>query len=148
MAGFALTSPSFSEGGSIPSKYSCDGADVSPALTWSGAPAGTAGFALIVDDPDARGFIHWVVWGLPGGQTGSLAEATPASSPPQGRNDFGRSGWGGPCPPRGTHHYRFTLYALSTALNLPANSRAADLRAAISGKVLAQTTLTATYTRR
>jgi Raf kinase inhibitor-like YbhB/YbcL family protein len=147
MAGFVLTSPSFEEGGSIPTKYSCQGQDVSPALAWSGAPGATASFALIVDDPDARGFIHWVIWGLPGGQTGSLAEATPAWNPPQGRNDFGRGGWGGPCPPSGTHHYRFTLYALAAALNLPPNVRAADVRTSMSGKILAQTILTGTYTR-
>ena len=110
MAGFELESPSFVEGGSIPIKHSCDGQDVSPALVWEGAPASTAALALIVDDPDARGFIHWVAYNIAGGSTGGLPEgAGSASAPPQGRNDFGRAGWGGPCPPGGTHHYRFTL---------------------------------------
>jgi Raf kinase inhibitor-like YbhB/YbcL family protein len=148
MPGFALTSPSFSEGGSIPAKFTCDGQDVSPALAWQGAPTGTAAFALIVDDPDARGFIHWVVYDLPGGASGSLPEDTPAATPPQGRNDFGRMGWGGPCPPGGTHHYRFTLYALSARLSLSGTPRAAEVKSALGRVLLGQTTLTATYTRK
>ena len=148
MAGFVLTSPSFSEGGSIPSRFSCDGSDVSPALAWQGVPQGTAAFALVVDDPDARGFVHWVVFDIPG-STASLPEGVRATdTPPQGANDFGRVGWGGPCPPSGTHHYRFTLWALSARLGLSGTPTAAQVRASVSGRILAQTTLTATYTRR
>jgi Raf kinase inhibitor-like YbhB/YbcL family protein len=148
MAGFVLSSPSFVAGGTIPIKHSCDGSDVSPALGWTGAPASTAALALIVDDPDARGFIHWVVYNIPGSDTGGLPEgAGPAGNPPQGRNDFGRTGWGGPCPPGGTHHYRFTLYALSAPLSLSGTPSASEVRNALGGSLLGQTTLTATYTR-
>jgi Raf kinase inhibitor-like YbhB/YbcL family protein len=149
MAGFELKSPSFVEGGPIPIKYSCDGQDVSPALVWEGAPASTAALALIVDDPDARGFIHWVAYNIAGGPSGGLAEgAGSAVLPPQGRNDFGRSGWGGPCPPGGTHRYRFTLYALSAPLTLSGTPSASEVRGALARVLLGHTTLTATYTRR
>jgi Raf kinase inhibitor-like YbhB/YbcL family protein len=148
MAGFVLSSPSFVAGGTIPIKHTCDGSDVSPALAWEGAPASTAALALIVDDPDARGFIHWVVYNIPGSAAGGLPEgAGSAGKPPQGRNDFGRTGWGGPCPPGGTHHYRFTLYALSTQLPLSGTPSANDVRNALGQLLLGQTTLTATYTR-
>jgi hypothetical protein len=149
MAGFVLTSPSFDEGSAIPLRHSCDGADVSPALDWEGAPRGTASLALIVDDPDARGFTHWVVYDIPGGSSGSLREGLQANDvPPQGRNDFGRTGYGGPCPPSGTHHYRFTLWALSSHLGLRGAPSAADVRAAVQSKSLSQTTLIGTYTRK
>jgi Raf kinase inhibitor-like YbhB/YbcL family protein len=148
MTGFVLISPSFADGGAIPSKHTCDGADVSPALSWSGAPAGTAAFALIVDDPDARGFVHWVAFDIAGATTGSLPEGVAAGGPPpQGRTDFGRAGWGGPCPPGGTHHYVFTLYALSGQLALTGGSSAGDVRSAMAGKILAQTGLIGTYKR-
>jgi hypothetical protein len=148
MAGFVLTSPSFDEGGAIPIRHSCDGDDISPALDWEGAPRGTASLALIVDDPDARGFTHWVMYDIPGGSSGSLREGLQANDfPPQGRNDFGRTGYGGPCPPSGTHHYRFTLWALSSRLVLSGAPSASDVRAAAASKSLGQTTLTGTYTR-
>jgi Raf kinase inhibitor-like YbhB/YbcL family protein len=149
MAGFVLTSPSFDEGGAIPVRHSCDGADVSPALDWEGAPSGTVSLALIVDDPDARGFTHWVVYDIPGGSSGSLREGLQANDvPPQGRNDFGRTGYGGPCPPGGTHHYRFTLWALSSRLGLKGAPSAADVRAAVALRTLGQTILIGTYTRK
>ena len=148
MAGLVLTSPSFDEGSAIPVRHSCDGGDVSPALDWEGAPQGTVSFALILDDPDARGFIHWVVYNIPGGSTGSLREGMhPNDSPLQGRNDFGKTGYGGPCPPSGTHHYRFTLWALSSRLNLTNTPSAAEVRTALTIRILAQTTLIGTYTR-
>ena len=147
MAGFVLTSPSFDEGGAIPTRHSCDDTDVSPALDWEGAPQGTVAFALILDDPDARGFIHWVVYDIPGGSHGSLPEGLKPNALPQGRNDFGRTGYGGPCPPSGTHHYRFTLWALSSRLNLSGTPSAAEVRTALTVKILAQTKLTGTYTR-
>jgi hypothetical protein len=148
MAGFVLTSASFDEGGAIPIRHSCDGPDVSPALDWEDAPRGTASLALIVDDLDARGFTHWVMYDIPGGSSGSLREGlAPNDFPPQGRNDFGRTGYGGPCPPSGTHHYRFTLWALSSRLPLTGAPSAADVRAAVASKSLGQTTLTGTYTR-
>jgi Raf kinase inhibitor-like YbhB/YbcL family protein len=148
MAGFVLTSPSFAEGGAIPVKFACDGSDVSPALAWSGAPAGTAAFALIVDDPDASGWVHWIVFDLPGGTSGSLPEAVTSSLPSQGFTSFGRTGYGGPCPPSGTHHYRFTLWALKSRLGLSGTPSAAEVRTALTTKILSQTTLTGTYTRR
>jgi Raf kinase inhibitor-like YbhB/YbcL family protein len=149
MPGFVLTSPSFADGGAIPVEQSCDGVDRSPALHWEGAPTGARSFALIVDDPDARGFIHWVAYDIDGGVSGDLAAGLgPSGPPPQGRNDFGRNGYGGPCPPSGTHHYRFTLYALGAALNLGGTPSASDVRTAVRGSFLAQTTLTGTYTRR
>jgi Raf kinase inhibitor-like YbhB/YbcL family protein len=148
MAGFTLTSPSFNEGGQIPVKHTCDGENLSPALAWEGAPQGTVSFALIVDDPDARGFIHWVAFDIRGGSSGSLPEGVrPADTPPQGRSDFGQRGYGGPCPPSGTHRYRFTLWALSARLNLSGTPSAAEVRTATTNLILAQTTLTATYTR-
>jgi Raf kinase inhibitor-like YbhB/YbcL family protein len=148
MAGFVLTSPSFDEGGAIPVRHSCDGANVSPALAWQEAPQGTVSFALIVDDPDARGFIHWVVFDIAGGSGGSLPEGLrPSDAPSQGRNDFGRAGYGGPCPPSGAHHYRFTLWALKSRLGLSGTPSAAEVRTALTTKILAQTTLSGTYTR-
>jgi Raf kinase inhibitor-like YbhB/YbcL family protein len=150
MAGFVLISPSFAEGGAIPIKHSCDGQDLSPALSWDGAPKGTAMFALIVDDTDAGGFIHWVAYNIAGGPGGGLAEGVPAAGPPQqGRNGFGRTGYGGPCPPSGTHSYRFTLYALSQPLPLHGTPGAGDVRSAMAtGVLLGQTTLVGTYTRK
>lgn len=148
MAGLVLTSPSFDEGGEIPSKHTCDGQDASPALTWEGAPEGTQSFALIVDDPDARGFIHWIAFNISGGTSGNLREGIhPDADPPQGRNDFGRTGYGGPCPSVGTHRYQFTLYALSTPLAFGMTPTAPDLEREMKGKILAQTTLTGTYIR-
>jgi hypothetical protein len=149
MAGFVLSSPSFAEGGAIPVKHSCDGENLSPALAWEGAPQGTVSVALVVDDPDARGFVHWVVFDIRGGSSGSLPEGVrPADAPPQGRNEMGQKGYTGPCPPSGTHHYRFTLWALSGRLNLTGNPSAAEVRTAANNLILGQTKLSATYTRR
>src|SRR5262245_3704157 len=108
-----LASPAFSDGGAIPATYTCRGADVSPPLSWTGVPAGTVELALVMRDidPQAEGFVHWVVAGM-APAVGGLAEAT---APPgvQAENDFGRPGWAGPCPPSGTHDYEIRLYALS-----------------------------------
>lgn len=146
---FTLTSTAFKEGAPIPKKFTCDGADVSPELDWSGVPEGTASLALIVDDPDARNFAHWLVYNMTGSATGGLPEAISATpdAPTQGINDFGKVGYGGPCPPSGEHHYRFTLYALDGVLPLPKAPHAADLRRAIEGHVLSQTVLTGTFRR-
>lgn len=150
MAGFVLTSPSFVEGGAIPVVHTCDGQDVSPALAWEGAPAGTAALALVVDDPDAKGWVHWVAYNFAGAPTGSLPEgAGSAATLSQGLTSFGRTGYGGPCPPGGTHHYHFTLYALSQPLPLTGAPTAAAVRAAVTaGLLLGQTVLTGTYTRK
>jgi Raf kinase inhibitor-like YbhB/YbcL family protein len=147
MPGFTLSSPSFADGGAIPVTHSCDGQSISPALTWQGQPTGTAAFALIVEDPDANGFVHWVAYNIVG-SGGLLEGVTSSGPPPQGRNGTGQTGWAGPCPPSGTHHYRFTLYALSQPLALTGAPTAAEVRAAVgAGVLLGQTTLTATYTR-
>ena len=148
MAGFTLTSSSFADGGAIPMKHSCDGQSISPALAWAGAPTGTTAFALIVEDPDANGFVHWVAYNIVGAR-GNLPEAvSPAGPPPQGRNGTGQVGWAGPCPPSGTHHYRFTLYALSQPLALTGAPSANEVRAAVTaGVLLGQTTLIGLYTR-
>jgi Raf kinase inhibitor-like YbhB/YbcL family protein len=138
---FTLTSPDFAAGALIPRTYTCDGQDVSPALAWSGAPAGSRALVLVVDDPDANGFVHWLVLDIPGAGEGTLARGIPSSatSPRQGTNDFGRQGWGGPCPPSGTHHYDFTLYALAVPLGLPGNPRGAAVRAALAGSTVVGT---------
>jgi Raf kinase inhibitor-like YbhB/YbcL family protein len=146
---FTLRSTAFSDGGAIPRRFTCDGDDVSPDLDWTGAPPDTAAFALIFDDPDASGFVHWLVYNMTGSATGGLPEAISATpdAPTQGINDFGRLGYRGPCPPNGEHHYRLTLYALDGVLPLPAAPRAGHLRAALEGHVLAEAVLTGTCRR-
>jgi Raf kinase inhibitor-like YbhB/YbcL family protein len=144
-----LTSPSFGEGGAIPERHTCDGSDVSPALSWQGAPAQTVAFALVMDDPDARGWVHWVMYDIPGGTSGSLPEGVrPDERPPQGMTSFGRTGWGGPCPPSGTHRYVFTLYALSGPIGLGGSPTAAQVREAAAPLTLATATLVGTRMRR
>ncbi len=146
---FSLTSPAFAEGGAIPREHTCDGRDASPPLSWSGAPANSASLALVVDDPDAGGFVHWVLFNLTASATGSIPAGYSASpdAAPQGRNGFGRTGYGGPCPPSGTHHYVFRLLALDVALPLAGTPAAADVLAAADGHVLAEARLTGTYRR-
>lgn len=146
---FTLSSPAFQAGGTIPRRFTCDGANVSPALDWDGAPADAVAMALLVDDPDARGFSHWVVVDIPASPSGGLAEdaSTAPDAPAQGTNDFRRAGWGGPCPPSGTHRYRFALYALDQPLALSGSPDAAQVRAAATGHILAEAELVASYTR-
>jgi len=143
---FTLTSPAFEEGGAIPSEHSCDGGDRPIPVSWSGVPDGTAELALIMDDPDARGFVHWVVVGIPPSATGFENGELPAGAH-EGSTGFG-VGYGGPCPPSGTHNYSFTLYALSSPLGAGGNASAQDVRAAAADKTLAEAHLTATYARR
>jgi len=150
---FALKTTSFSEGGSIPKKYTCDGSDLSPALQWASAPAGTQSLALIVDDPDAPvgTWTHWILWNIPPG--GALPEGVTkveklSDGTLQGRNDFKRIGYGGPCPPPGKpHRYFFKLYAVNTNLDLKAGANRNELERAIKGHVLAQTELMGKYGR-
>ena len=148
-----LTSPAFEPGRSIPSLYTCDGKDLSPPLAWSGAPAGTKSFALIADDPDAPAgaWVHWVLWNLPVTVT-DLKARVPAErelsgGARQGTNDFGTIGYGGPCPPSGTHRYFFKLYALDTVLPLKSGATKAELEAAMKGRMLAQAALVGVYHR-
>jgi Raf kinase inhibitor-like YbhB/YbcL family protein len=143
---FNLSSPAFTEGGPIPKDYTCDGADRTLPVAWSGIPDGTAELALIMDDPDARGFVHWVVVGLPPTATGLDGTSLPAGAR-EGRTGFGRAGYGGPCPPSGTHHYAITLYALSAPLSVPQTPTADQVRQAANGQTLAKATLNGTYTR-
>lgn len=143
-----LTSAAFAEGGTIPRRYTCDGEDRPPPLTWSGLPEGTVELALVVDDPDApRGtFVHWVVWGLDPA-AGGLVEGEVRAR--QGRNGFGNQGYGGPCPPKGDepHRYVFTLFAVSQPLSLEAGASADDLKRAVADKLLAQGRLVGRYGR-
>ena len=139
-----VTSTAFDEGAAIPSDHGCDGSDVSPPLAWAGAPDGTAAFAIVVDDPDARGFVHWLAADIPADTT-AIDQGEAAGT--QGSNDFGRSGYGGPCPPSGSHRYVFTVHALSETLGLSAGFSADELTAAMEGRILASGQLTGTYQR-
>lgn len=152
-----VSSGAFEANQAIPRKFTGEGEDVSPALSWSAAPAGTKSIALICDDPDApmeRPFVHWVIFNLPGDVTG-LAEGVPASGTVdepaalQGVNDFGNIGYGGPMPPEGhgTHRYFFKVYALDTSLALDAGATKADVVNAIEGHVLDEGELVGTYER-
>jgi Raf kinase inhibitor-like YbhB/YbcL family protein len=141
---FSLNSSAFQEGDSIPEKFSCRGEDVSPELSWNGQPAQTASLALTVIDPDARDFVHWSVWNIQP-ETGDIPEGSVPGGAVQGRNNFGNVGWGGPCPPSGSHHYVFTLYALDTDLDLADGSSLNDLQAAMENHILAQAQLTGVF---
>jgi Raf kinase inhibitor-like YbhB/YbcL family protein len=148
-----LTSSAFTEGAMIPVKYTCDGQNISPPLAWTDVPGGTRALALIYDDPDAPAglWVHWVVFNLPRDATG-LPEGVPpdqtlAIGGVQGMNSGRRLGYGGPCPPSGTHRYYFKLYALDNALSLGSNATAKDLQAAMKGHILAETQLMGRYTR-
>jgi Raf kinase inhibitor-like YbhB/YbcL family protein len=149
-----VTSTAFAEGRPIPDKYTCSGPNVSPALRWGNAPAGTKSFALIADDPDAPvgTWVHWVLYDLPPA-TMSLAENVPSSpelpdGSKQGVNDFGQPGYGGPCPPPGKpHRYFFKIYALDIMLNLKSGATKNELLKAMDGHVLAQGQLIGTYQR-
>jgi len=152
---FTLTSTAFRDGAAIPVKHTCDGGDVSPPLAWSGAPAGTRCFALIADDPDAPAgsWVHWVVYNLPAAvselpENVAKVEALDLAGARQGRNDFRRPGYGGPCPPPGpAHRYFFTLYALDTPLTLKAGAQRKDVETAMEGHVLGSAQLMAKYAR-
>ncbi|HOW58313.1 MAG TPA: YbhB/YbcL family Raf kinase inhibitor-like protein [Candidatus Omnitrophota bacterium] len=149
----AMTSPSFRNGEMLPREHTCDGSDISPALQWSGIPEATQSLALISDDPDAPAgdWVHWVVYDLP-----PLTTSLPAGVPSleklpmggtQGRTDFGRVGYGGPCPPSGTHRYFFKIYALDVKLHLPPGRTKKELLAAMQGHILAEGQLMGKYQR-
>ncbi len=149
---FDLTSSAFDEGATIPTRHTCDGEDISPELTWQGAPAGTRSFVLIMDDPDAPGrtFTHWVLFDIPAGQTTLPEGFQPGDVGTSGANDFGKTGYGGPCPPpgHGPHRYFFTLYALNTdVLNLPANASRSAVEQAMQNHLVAQARLMGRYER-
>jgi Raf kinase inhibitor-like YbhB/YbcL family protein len=142
-----ITSSAFQQGGSIPSKFTCDGADTSPPLQIQEIPPATKSLALIADDPDAPSgrFTHWIVWNI-SPQTSTIAEGSAPKGVP-GTNDFGKSGYGGPCPPSGTHRYFFKVFALDRELDLPAGGKRSQLDAAMKGHVIAQSELMGRYSR-
>jgi Raf kinase inhibitor-like YbhB/YbcL family protein len=151
---FAVKTTAFPAGGPIPKKYTCDGEDLSPALAWTNAPAGTQSFALIADDPDAPVgiFTHWILWNIPPDASG-LPEGVPqqetvADGARQGKNGFRRIGYGGPCPPPGKpHRYFFKVYALGAKLDLKAGASRGELERAMGGHVLAEAQLMGTFGR-
>jgi Raf kinase inhibitor-like YbhB/YbcL family protein len=149
-----ITSPAFDEGGMIPKKYTCDGDDVSPALNWEGVPDGTKSLALICDDPDApaKTWVHWVLYNIPPDTIG-LPEGVPSDTTldngtKHGITDFGRYGYGGPCPPSGTHRYFFKLYALDTLLDLTGKVDKAAVETAMKGHILDSGELMCRYSRK
>ena len=148
MPDFTLSSAAFEHGGAVPRRHTCDGEDVSPALAWSGVPEGTHSLALVVDDPDAPGrtFLHWLAWGLEP-ETGSLGEGEAA--PVEGTNDFGSTGYRGPCPPsgHGPHRYFFRLHALGAPVDLRAGAGRDELERAIRDHKLGTAELMGTYER-
>jgi Raf kinase inhibitor-like YbhB/YbcL family protein len=144
---FTLTSSAFADGDRIPREFTCDGANMPPPLAWSGSPQGTQGFALIVEDPDAPGgvFIHWVLYDIPARVTAWPSEASGKTM----RNGFGRSGYGGPCPPpgHGPHRYVFTMHAVDRRFLSLAGDSIAELRAALKTHTLATCRLVGHYER-
>ena len=142
---FHLTTTVFQDGDFIPSKFTCDGLDISPALAWTEPPPVTRGIALIVDDPDAPAgtWVHWVLYDLPGDarmlEEGVAKDRQLTNGARQGRNDFGKIGYNGPCPPKGgPHRYFFKVYALDKKTNLKAGASKAELERAMKGHILAQ----------
>lgn len=143
-----LSSSVFEDGATIPSKFTCDGWDVNPELIVHNVPSEAKSLVLIVDDPDAPGgtFTHWTVWNIHPDTERIKEESIPPGAV-EGVTDFGRSGYGGPCPPQGTHRYVFTLYALTDVLDLPDGSSRADLEQSMKNLVCARASLTGTYAR-
>ena len=148
-----VTSRAFKEGEAIPRQYTCDGINISPPLEWSGVPKTAKTIAIIADDPDAPAgtWVHWVLYNLPADNIG-LVENLPSTENLkaggfQGKNDFGKIGYGGPCPPSGTHRYFFKVYAVDTELPLKAGATKAEVEKAMEGHVLAQAQLMGSYGR-
>jgi len=151
--GMKISSPAFEHNGAIPSKYTCDGEDVSPPLVFEGIPENAASLALIADDPDAPmgTWVHWVIYNIPP-TSGGLTENFPSDSKLddgslQGMTDFRRVGYGGPCPPSGAHRYFFKLYALDKKLDLPAGATKQQVETAMKGHIIAQDQLIGIYKR-
>lgn len=144
--GMKLTSPAFENGSSIPSRFTCDGSDINPALVIENVPAGTKTLALIVDDPDApmKTWVHWVVYDID-----PMTKTIKENSVPgkQGINDFRKNNWGGPCPPSGIHRYYFKLYALDNILSIGEGIDKKDLEKAMTGHILAESELVGLYKR-
>ena len=149
MNGLHFTSPAFPDNGMIPSEYTCDGANWNPPLTIRNVPAKSRSLALIVDDPDApRGtWVHWVLWNMGPDTTDIPAKSVPKGTL-QGTNDFGKQGYGGPCPPFGTHRYFFKLYALDIFPGLKPGATKAQLEEAMKGHILEKAELLGLYRRK
>jgi Raf kinase inhibitor-like YbhB/YbcL family protein len=150
---FQLIISAFTEGATIPKLHTCDGADLSPALEWSGEPAGAQSFALIVDDPDAPvgTWNHWLLYDIPAAVHGLAQGFKPSQGGLSGVNDFGKPGYGGPCPPRGhgAHRYFFKLFAVDTpSLGLRAGAKRSELDRALRNHILAQAQYMGRYERR
>lgn len=145
---FRVTSPAFADTGPIPARFTADGANISPELRIAGVPEGAKSLALIMDDPDApRGtWVHWVLWNIPPGTT-VIPEGSEPQGSVRGRNSWGRTGYGGPSPPSGTHRYFFKLYAVDGVVDLPQGADAAELERAVAGHILGEAQLMGTYTR-
>jgi hypothetical protein len=143
-----ILSPDFESNTLIPSRYSCDGEDINPKIVISGVPEKAASLALIIDDPDASvgNWVHWVVWNIAPGLTEIAAGSVPPGSI-QGVTSFGKSGYGGPCPPSGEHRYFFKMYALDEMLDLPEEATASELETAMEGHVLDKAGLIGVYGR-
>lgn len=143
-----IESSAFKQGESIPSKYTCKGADINPPLNIADVPAAAKSLALIMDDPDAPvgTWVHWLVWNIRP-QTTELNENTVPAATVQGKNSWGRSNYGGPCPPSGTHRYFFKLYALDALLSLSSSADKAQLEKTMKGHVLAQAELMGVYSK-
>ena len=148
-----ISSPAFENNSLIPKQYTCDGENFSPPLSWSNIPADTKSLALICDDPDAPAgtWVHWVIYNMPpaskGLQEGVLPLKDFSHNAKQGINDFKKFGYGGPCPPSGTHRYFFKLYALNTNLNLESGADKKQLLIAMKGHILSQTEIVGKYKR-
>lgn len=138
-----VSSPAFKENGLIPSKYTCEGQNINPALTVKNIPQGTKSLALIVDDPDAPNgtFDHWVIWNID--PSGTIGENSAPGT--EGKNGTGKNGYMGPCPPTGTHHYHFKVYALNGKLDLESGANKSQLEKAMTGHILAQAELIGLY---
>jgi len=153
-----VTSAAFAPGGEIPAVYTCEGSDISPPIAWSGAPAGTRSFALIVDDPDAPDpsapkmtWVHWVLYNIAPTAKGlpeAVRSGAALAGAREGLNDWNRTGYGGPCPPIGRHRYYHKLYALDIVLPDLGKPRKTALEKAMQGHILAQATLIGTYQKR
>jgi Raf kinase inhibitor-like YbhB/YbcL family protein len=143
-----LESPAFADGAEIPRRFSCDGDDVSPPLTWRDVPSATRELALVVEDPDADRFVHWTVLDIPS-RTRSLETGQIPAGAVETKNSFGKPGWGGPCPPEGDdpHRYVFALYALRRQLGLGAGASADEIRDALAEAAIARGTLTGRFGR-
>lgn len=144
-----ITSSAFQAGGEIPAKYSCNGSNVSPPLHLADVPAEAKSLALVVVDPDAPGgtFTHWIIWNIDP-KTAELGDGKVGAGVVEGANDFGKNGYGGPCPPSGTHRYYFRVFALDTQLSLKSGAKAREFEKAIAGHVIARGELMGRYSHK